>query len=72
MTSAYSSRILCVFAPPSAVVGAGNEMVAEQRLAARAVDQDVSRLEHRDRILGRHDGRDALAPRPARARRSDR
>ena len=32
-------------------------MVPEQRIAPGAVDHDASRLEHRDRVLGRHDGR---------------
>ena len=40
--------------------GAGNKVVAQQRPAARAVDQDVARLEHRHRVVRRHDGRCAL------------
>ena len=60
MTSAYSSRILSVFASPSTLAGAGHQVIAKQRLAAGAVDQDVSRLEHRHRVLRRDDGRGAL------------
>ena len=59
MTSAYSSRILSVFALAS-VSGARHQVIAEQGIAAGAVDQDVARLEHRHRVLGRHDGRCAL------------
>jgi hypothetical protein len=35
-------------------------VISKQRVAARAVDQDVSRLEHRHRVLRRHDGLGAL------------
>jgi hypothetical protein len=49
------------------LAGAGNQVISEQRVAARAVDQDVSRLQHRHRVLRRHDGHGALHPiRPAR------
>ena len=67
MTSAYSSRMLSVFAASVHLVGAGRQVISKQRLAAGAVDQDVSRLEHRHRVLRRHDGRGALHRiRPAR------
>ena len=67
MTSAYSSRILSVFASASASPEPGSQVVAKQRLAAGAVDQDVARLEHRHRVLGRHDADRALhRVRPAR------
>ena len=67
MTSAYSSRTLSVFAPSSTSPEPGNQVISEQRAAARAVDQDVSRLQHRHRVLRRHDGHGALHPiRPAR------
>ena len=62
MTRAYSSRILSVFASPSASPEPGHQVISEQRLAAGAVDQDVSRLEHRHRVLRRHDRSRALAP----------
>ena len=40
--------------------GAWHQRIPEQRLGARAVDQDVSRLKHRHRVLRRDDGRRAL------------
>ncbi len=53
MTSAYSSRILSVFAASIHLVGASRQVISKQRVAAGAVDQDVSRFEHRDRVFGR-------------------
>ena len=53
MTRAYSSRMLeRVRAPPP--LGAGRQVISKQRLAARAVDQDVARLDHRHRFLRRY------------------
>ena len=40
--------------------GAGNEVISEQGPAARGVDEDVSRLEHRHRVLRGHDRGGAL------------
>ncbi len=44
------------------LAGPGSEVVSKQRPAARGVDEDVSRLEHCDRVVRRHDGRGALDP----------
>ena len=51
MTSAYSSRIWSVFAP-STSPELGVQVISEQRSAPGAVDQDVSRLEHRTHYDG--------------------
>jgi hypothetical protein len=46
---------------------ASRQVVSKQRVAAGAVDQDVSRLEHRHGVFRRHDGSGALhRTRPAR------
>src|SRR6478736_2012693 len=51
----------------SHLAGAGSEVISKQGPAARGVDEDVSGLEHRHPLLGRHDGRCALDPvQPAR------
>ena len=60
MTSAYSSRILSVFAPSLSLAGARNQVISKQRPAPGAVDQNVSGFEHRHRVLRRHDGGGAL------------
>lgn len=40
--------------------GARDQPIPKERPAARAIDQDVARLEHRDRVLGRQGRRGAL------------
>ena len=59
-TSACSNTKLSVFAPSAHVAGAGYKVISKQRPAARAVDQDVSRLEHRRSRPPRQGGRGPL------------
>ena len=67
MTSAYSRRNCERVRAFVHLVGARNEVISKQGVAAGGVDQNVSRLEHRDRVLRRHDGSGALHHlRPAR------
>jgi hypothetical protein len=42
--------------------GATNQMISKHRHAARAVDERVTRLDHRYRVLRRHHDRGSLHP----------
>jgi hypothetical protein len=42
------------------VARSGNQVISEQRPVACGVDEDISRFKHRDRVLRRHNPRDAL------------